>query len=141
MNSIFQEQARFSVNMIDYHLLPVESNEETINVTISPVDSITVTRRSLKDIVLLSIRRSLKLEPVAVYALDVEVQILIGFEEGIDTSSMKDEEIIQAFKKSCGALIANVLSRVSILISTITSANGQMPVITQPVFIEPEQEK
>jgi len=126
--------------MIDYHLLPVESNEETINVTISPVDSITVTRRSLKDIVL-SIRRSLKLEPVAVYALDVEVQILIGFEEGIDTSSMKDEEIIQAFKKSCGALIANVLSRVSILISTITSANGQMPVITQPVFIEPEQEK
>jgi len=140
MNSIFQEQARFSVNMIDYHLLPVESNEETINVTISPVDSITVTRRSLKDIVL-SIRRSLKLEPVAVYALDVEVQILIGFEEGIDTSSMKDEEIIQAFKKSCGALIANVLSRVSILISTITSANGQMPVITQPVFIEPEQEK
>ena len=135
MDTIFKEQAQFSVNKIDYHLLPIDSKEETINVTISPMDSITMVRRNLK-YVELSIRRSLRLEPVAVYALDIEVQILIGFTDDCDTSGMSDEDIIQAFKKTCGGLLSNVMSRVSVLISTITGIGGQTPIITQPVYIE-----
>ena len=135
MDTIFKEQAQFTVNKIDYHLLPISTKDEIINVTISPVDSITMVRRNLKDVVL-NIRRSLKLEPVVVYALEVEVQILIGFVDDCDTSAMTDEDIIQEFKKSCGGLLSTVMSRISVLISTITGANGQTPLITQPIYIE-----
>ena len=135
MDTIFKEQAQFTVNKIDYHLLPISTKDEIINVTISPVDSITMVRRNLKDVVL-NIRRSLKLEPVVVYALEVEVQILIGFVDDYDTSAMTDEDIIQEFKKSCGGLLSTVMSRISVLISTITGANGQTPLITQPIYIE-----
>ena len=50
MGTIFKEQAQYSINTIDYHLLPIDSEEETINVTIVPVDSITIVRRGLKNV-------------------------------------------------------------------------------------------
>lgn len=140
MDTIFKEQAQFSINMVDYHLLPVDSEEETFNVNIIPVDSITIVRRGLKNIVM-NVRRSLKLEPVKVYELDVEILVMLDFVDDYDSSTIEDEEIIRIFKKTCNGLLSTIMARASVLISVITGANGQSPLVTQPFFLEAESGK
>lgn len=140
MGTIFKEQAQYSINTIDYHLLPIDSEEETINVTIVPVDSITIVRRGLKNIEM-NVRRSLKLQPVKVYELDIEIHVMLEFADGYDSTKKEDEDIIRAFKTTCGGLLSAIMARASVLISTITGANGQSPLVTQPFFLEMESEK
>ncbi len=137
MDTIFKEQAQFSINLINYHLLPVDSEEETFNVNIIPVDSITIVRRGLKNVVM-NIRRSLRLEPIKVYELDVE---MLDFVDEYDSSTIEDEEIIRVFKKTCNGLLSTIMARASVLISVITGANGQAPLVTQPFFLEAESGK
>lgn len=140
MDTIFKEQAQFSINLINYHLLPVDSEEETFNVNIIPVDSITIVRRGLKNVVM-NIRRSLRLEPIKVYELDVEILVMLDFVDEYDSSTIEDEEIIRVFKKTCNGLLSTIMARASVLISVITGANGQAPLVTQPFFLEAESGK
>lgn len=140
MDTIFKEQAQFSINMIDYHLLPVDSKKETFNVNIIPVDNITIVRRGLKNIVM-NVRRSLRLEPVKVYELDVEISVMLDFIDEYDSSTITDEELIRIFKKTCSGLLSTIMARASVLISVITGANGQSPLVTQPFYIETESGK
>ena len=140
MDTIFKEQAHYSINMIDYHLLPIDSDEETINMTIVPVDSITIVRRGLKNVVM-SVRRTLKLQPVEVYELAIEIHVMLDFVDGYDSSETEDEDIIRTFKVTCGGLLSTIMARASVLISMITGANGQSPLVTQPFFLETESGK
>ena len=140
MDTIFKNQAQYSINRIDYHLLPIDIEEETFNVNIIPVDSISIVRRGLKNVEMI-IRRSLMLEPVKAYELDVEILIKLDFVDEFDSSTMEDGEIIHVFKKAYSGLLSAIMARASVLISVITGANGQTPLITQPYFLEGGSEK
>lgn len=140
MDIVFKNQAQYSLNSVDFHQQPMENDNDPINVTIFPVDSMMIVRRGLKNVVI-SVRRSLGMKPDVVFTLDVEIHILIEFEDGCDTSGASDDDIIMAFKKSCGGFLSTVMARISVIISEITSVNGQTPLVTQPVFIESESEK
>jgi len=140
MDTIFKERAQFSINKINYRLLPIDCKEETINVNIIPVDSISIVRRSLKSIEF-NIGRSLKLEPVEVYELDIEIHVKLDFIDDYDSSTIEDEDIIRIFKRACNGLLSTIMARASLLISTITEVNGQTPLVTQPFFLEAESEK
>jgi len=135
MDSIFQSRARWLIRSVDYHTLPYESEEETINVNITPSDSIKIARRNLKESVFI-ITRSLVIEPVKVFEMSVEMQVVIGFSDDADTSELSDNEVIQAFKKDCVGILNEIMARTSLIISEITGGSGQSPVITQPQFLE-----
>ena len=135
MDSIFQSRARWLIRSVDYHTLPYESEEETINVNITPSDSIKIARRTLKETEFI-ITRSLVIEPVEVFVLSVEMQVLIGYSDGADTSELSDNEVIQAFKQTCVGILNEIMARTSLIIAEITGGSGQSPIVTQPQFLE-----
>ena len=123
------------IRSIDYRSTPYENDNNPININITPQDSIFVLKRNLKETSII-IRRTLKITPVEVFSLSIDMEVSIGFIEGVDTAEMSDAEIIQSFKENCVSALSIIMSRISLLISEITGGSGQLPIITQPILVE-----
>lgn len=135
MSTVFKEQARWLIHSIEFQALPYETDSESVNINITPIDSIQVYKRNLSEATFI-IKRTLKIEPIEVFSLSIELEVAIGFDENATTSEMKDSDLVNAFKEHCAGVISIIMSRTSLLISEITGGSGQTPIITEPHFVE-----
>lgn len=136
MEVLFKQEAQWQIRSIKYNTLRNMNEEETISVNVNTVDNIKIIRRNLKDVTFV-ISRELKLDPVEVFELSIDISVMLQFNDGIKTDEMNDEEIIQIFKKDCVGMINTLLARASLVISEITNVSGpQGPIITPPIIQE-----
>lgn len=136
MKELFNQQAQWQISSIKYNTSNNKGDEETISVNVRIVDSIQITRRNLQDVTFV-ITRELKLDPVEVFEMVVDISVMLNFNDGIQTNEMTDEEIIHAFQNECVGMINTLLARTSLIISEITNISGpQGPIVTPPIFQE-----
>ena len=134
MNNYFSEYCdkNFGValNGLSYHT--VESESDVAECELKIVD--TISYRISDGFLYYLCSRKLCLEPAAI--LDIEISFNIRFalintnDPAVNCVDWK-KEILSNGKE----YLNNVYSRISLLISSITSANGSIPVITPPSYI------
>ena len=75
--------------------------------------------------------RAMAFEPEGMFTLSVTFGVMMRFNPVYYTEiSWKNVDIAGEFKKSCPHILTNLMSRTSMLIAEITSASGQVPIIT-----------
>ena len=85
--------------------------------------------------------REVKTEPVELFELNVAMGCLLPIkEEFLKDSNWKIDELNKEIKDD-KRILSGLISRVSLLISQITSSYGQSPIITPPNFIEQKSDE
>lgn len=78
-----------------------------------------------------SFNRALNFEGGGPYSLSVTFSCIMPFDPSTkDEVDWKNTDIAGEFRKNCPDVMANLMSRTSLLISQITSSYGQPPLIT-----------
>ncbi len=131
---IFDKDYSCFLNEINYQVKTVGATKDRVKLVIEDDLFFEQTNNSTLKVI---IKRSLKFDPNLVFDLVVSYGAILPIKEGaeIDGIDWNDE-----FKNSpLGmAVIARLLSRISLQIAQITSANGQNPIITPPKLVEKE---
>ena len=75
--------------------------------------------------------RSMTFDPEGMFSLSVTFGVMMRFNPVYyDEIMWKNIDIAGEFKQSCPHILTNLMSRTSMLIAEITSAAGQVPIIT-----------
>ena len=75
--------------------------------------------------------RTLSFEPDGMFFLSVTFGVMMRFSPVyMSEIEWKSVDLAGEFKAHCPALLANLMSRTSLLVAEITSASGQMPIVT-----------
>ena len=79
----------------------------------------------------ITFNRTLSFEPERLFFLSVTFGVTMRFNPVYaDEIEWRDVDIAGEFKKNCPQILTNLMSRTSMLISEITSAAGQPPIVT-----------
>lgn len=128
LSSLFQEEYKYALEKVNYSL---ESSDENIPAEISVKDEL------LTDVVNSSIKihiiRSVYFNPKSVFSVEVgyviELQINQEYKEIVKRNQ---EGIKRRLIEEGSYLIANTMSRISLLIAQVTASSGLQPLITPP---------
>ncbi len=75
--------------------------------------------------------RAMQFEPEGPFTLSVTFGVMMRFNTVyMDEIMWKNIDIAGEFKKGCPHILSNLMARTSLVISEITSAAGQIPVVT-----------
>lgn len=75
--------------------------------------------------------RTMSFDPEGMFFLSVTFGVMMRFNPVyMSEIEWKSVDLAGEFKANCPALLANLMSRTSLLVSEITSASGQMPIVT-----------
>ena len=85
--------------------------------------------------ILLTLTRKLSFKPSSLFAITVCFEVAIPL-MGISGEDLGGEDIATAFKETPNAYVNDIFSRASLLISQITAAGGQIPIVTPPIPIK-----
>lgn len=127
-NDFFDDSYQFALKELSYVNIHNDIDVPNLNLIMSDTINTTVSDKWLKIVY----GRKLTFEPETLYALNVEFEISISFKDSVDPNTIKidwNKELIETENP----YIANITSRISHLISAITSSSGQQPVITPPI--------
>jgi len=84
--------------------------------------------------------RTLKFEPEGPFVLSVSYAVMLVFNPGTrDEVDWKTIDLAAEFRKNCMPIVANISSRISLLVGEITSASGNPPVIIGMMPGQPPQ--
>ena len=129
LEEVFDPTYNFGLENITYNRIPktAESFEITLcdTMKVTPIDN---------DLHIL-ITRALSINPSSLFELSVTFGLLLHFKQG-QTVQHTDNEWHEIFTKEDNPYFANIMSRISLVISQITSSYGQQPLVTPPNFQE-----
>lgn len=128
MTIIRNAQAKFRFNEIHYESLDTELSANT-NLVYKYQDSI-VKKTIRNEDASIIINRILIFEPEALYKLNITLEFIVEYDSITEKYSIEEimEELIEAIHESSG------FERLSSLISNISGAQGNTPIITNPRF-------
>lgn len=127
-NDYFNDGYQYTLKELSYKNIENSTETHSFNLTITDTIKTNISNQWLNIVY----GRQLMFEPEALYAINVEFEIHIPFKDEIDPNTIKvnwEKELIDTEN----SYISNIASRISLLISTITSSYGQQPVITPPL--------
>ncbi len=126
-NRYFLPDRRIFLDNVQYETL--ETPNPTENRKLNCKDTI-LAQRSDKWIKI-NFNRTLSFAPEGVFRLSVTYGVLLFFNpQTKDEINWKETDIAGAFRENCKPLLANMMSRTSLMVAQITSASGQNPLIT-----------
>ena len=83
--------------------------------------------------------RTVSFDPEGMFFLSVTFGVMMRFNPVYyDEIMWKNIDIAGEFKRGCPQLMTNLMSRTSLLISEITSASGQSPIVTPGALVIPK---
>ena len=128
ISEAFEDQVQFTLNKVLFEFLePSSENDPGIQVVTKDYINILTKNREFMNIVL---GRDISFEPSGLFLINVSFEITWKTKDKEAVQSATNEEIIQAMLKEKTAFLSNMYSRISLLISQITSTIGVPPLIT-----------
>lgn len=128
-NEIF-DGYRYKLKDISYNTFDIEDDENS-EVEISFVDDFDIVKNNDK-ILIIDFNRKLIMSGDALFNLSITYRIE-HFVKQDENIHLKDYNIDEEIKKNIEMFSGNVMSKVSLLISEITSNFGTFPIITPPI--------
>ena len=133
-NSAFKSGYRIYLDGISYQSVPEPM--EQIQVSVTATDDVDFTLKGTS-VVRMTVKRQLTFNPDVAYRLYVayvaEFDILDG------AALEPDWEKQLRASAECRKVLRNVMGRISLLISQISSSGGQVPLVTPPDVIESDE--
>lgn len=123
----FLHDRRVFLDNISYETVKPDSMQRELKLNCKDTILAQLTNQGVK----INFNRALNFEPEGIYSLSVTFAVMLIFDPSTkDEVDWKKLDIAGEFKKSCPNLMSVLMSRASLLISQITSAAGQPPLIT-----------
>lgn len=123
----FLHDRRVFLDNISYETVKPDSLQRELKLNCKDTILAQLTNQGVK----INFNRALNFEPEGIYSLSVTFAVMLIFDPSTkDEVDWKKLDIAGEFKKSCPNLMSVLMSRASLLISQITSAAGQPPLIT-----------
>ena len=123
----FEATYQYVLENITYNRLP--ETADSFEITLLDTMKFTLLQNDLHVLV----ERNLSIQPKCLFELKVAYGILLHFKDGCSVQHT-DEEWLEFFSKNDNPYTSLVMSRISLVISQITAANGQQPLVTPPQF-------
>lgn len=133
--SYFLPEQEFYLDKISYNR--IEKKNGAGEYSLNCLDNIEV--EVGEDAVRVTVRRSLKFEPEAVFELSVSFGAILQFMQDkkgeYDWSKI---DLAEEFRENGQFVLGNLLNRISLLIAEITASFGQMPFVLAPMIAKKE---
>ena len=105
---------------------------------INCTDSITVDAN--ENVARISVKRTLNFEPEGMFKLSVTYGAILRFNEKKKYEhNWRNINLAKEFEKHGDFVLGNLMNRISLLISEITSSFGQSPIVLPPTIISEEK--
>ena len=127
-NRYFLHEQQIFLDNINYEVLKLEKAQGEMKLNCK--DTIVAQLRD-KQGVKITFNRALTFDPEGMFFLSVTFGVFLKFNPVYyDEIMWKNIDIAGEFKANCPHILTNLMSRTSLLISEITSASGQTPIVT-----------
>ena len=131
----FLPEQEYYLDNISYKRIETFQQDKENNLKCT--DSLTV--EVMEETVKITLMRSLNFEPEKIFSLSVSFGAILRFNpERKKEIHWAEINLAQEFRSNGGFVLANLLSRISLLIGQITSSYGQQPLILPIGIIQPE---
>ena len=127
----FSEEKRIYLNEVQYHV--IEDGEDAEEYELICSDNLEVSLEEDKGVQIL-LTRTLKINPRDLFELSVSFGAELIFSENKDQINWKAINLAEEFRNNGDFITNNLTSRISLLVSQITSSYGQAPLVTPPGF-------
>lgn len=127
-NRYFLHEQQIFLDNINYEVMKLEKTPQDVKLNCK--DTI-VAQLIDKKGVKVTFNRTLSFDPEGMFFLSVTFGVMLHFNPVYyDEIMWKNIDIAGEFKMNCPHILTNLMSRTSLLISEITSAAGQNPIVT-----------
>ena len=135
-NRYFLHEHQIFLDNVNYELVKLEKARGDIKLNCKD----TIVAQLIEDVgVKVTFNRTLSFDPEGMFFLSVTFGVMMHFNKVYyDEIMWKNIDIAGEFKAGCPSILTNLMSRTSLLISEITSASGQAPIVT-PGAIAPSK--
>lgn len=135
LNILFEKQGTIFLDYVNYDILTLEYNPSETLIEIDDKFDLEFVEDRTKLKVLFT--RYVHHNPKKLYQLTVRFGAVFTFtKEALKNNAIYDKDYATFFKNNHNRLISNIISRTSLLISHISTSNGNEPLVTQPFFIQ-----
>ena len=80
--------------------------------------------------------RQISFEPKELFEIGVQFKVVLHFADGVSQEELQEIDWENEIKRTNTPFLTNVISRASGILSSITSASGQAPLITPPTIVQ-----
>ncbi len=135
-NRYFLHEHQIFLDNVNYELIKLDKARGDIKLNCKD----TIVAQLIEDVgVKVTFNRTLSFDPEGMFFLSVTFGVMMHFNKVYyDEIMWKNIDIAGEFKAGCPSILTNLMSRTSLLISEITSASGQAPIVT-PGAIAPSK--
>lgn len=135
-NRYFLHEHQIFLDNVNYELVKLDKARGDIKLNCKD----TIVAQLIEDVgVKVTFNRTLSFDPEGMFFLSVTFGVMMHFNKVYyDEIMWKNIDIAGEFKAGCPSILTNLMSRTSLLISEITSASGQAPIVT-PGAIAPSK--
>lgn len=130
LSDYFLPQQEFYLDHITYNRL--QTTSQRLEYSLNCIDNIEAVLEN--NSVKLTIRRILNFEPEEIFELSVSFGAILTFNERKDEYDWSSINLSEEFRENGEFIIGNLMHRISLLISQITSSFGQPPIILPPIL-------
>ncbi len=131
----FLHEKKILLENISYETVKVEGRPSDMKLGVKD----TIVAQLLKNGVKINFNRALNFDPEGIFSLSVTYSMMMFFDpttkEEVD---WKNTDIATEFRQSCPHLLTALMSRTSLMVSQITSAGGQNPIVTPASPVAPQ---
>ena len=130
----FLHEKKILLENISYETVPVEGRPTDMKLGVKD----TIVAQLLKNGVKINFNRALNFDPEGIFSLSVTYSMMMFFDPTTkDEIDWKSTDIATEFRQSCPHLLTSLMSRTSLMVSQITSAGGQNPIVTPASPVAP----
>ncbi len=131
----FLHEKKILLENISYETVPVEGRPTDMKLGVKD----TIVAQLLKNGVKINFNRALNFDPEGIFSLSVTYSMMMLFDPTTkDEIDWKSTDIATEFRQSCPHLLTSLMSRTSLMVSQITSAGGQNPIVTPASPVAPQ---
>ncbi|MBE6587456.1 MAG: hypothetical protein E7647_03465 [Ruminococcaceae bacterium] len=131
----FLHEKKILLDNISYETVKVEGRPAEMKLGVKD----TIVAQLMKNGVKINFNRALNFEPEGIFSLSVTYSMMLIFDPTTkDEVNWKGMDIATEFKNGCPHLLTALMSRTSLMISQITSAGGQNPIVTPAAPVAPQ---
>lgn len=128
LEEYFEDQQQFFLDKIRYDRMEEDDSGEEVSLNCSDILKCDVTDEGIT----LSVTRKLQFDPEKIFGLEVTFGVKLKFNEKAKAVDWEKYDLPDEFTRNGQFALQNPLSRISLLVSQITSSFGQMPLVTPP---------
>ncbi len=131
----FLHDKKILLENISYETVKVEGRPSDMKLGVKD----TIVAQLLKNGVKINFNRALNFDPEGIFSLSVTYSMMMFFDPSTkDEIDWKSTDIATEFRQSCPHLLTALMSRTSLMVSQITSAGGQNPIVTPASPVAPQ---